>query len=573
MTWGWMGPTEHARSRLRWSLPIAALLALLFPATALAAPDTTIEEGPAQGASISDETPSFTFSSNDLAATFECRVDSDSFAACSNPHTTGALLEGEHTFYVRAVDQTTLPDPTPDDTPASRTFTVDKTPPGQPTIDSGPDEGSTIPDSTPTFGFSSEAGATFECRVDADPFGPCSGPGDSHTTGALDDGSHTFRVRVTDAAGNTNPIPSIRTFIVDTTPPSATIDSGPAGGSTIPDSPPTFGFSSDDSSATFECRIDTASFGPCSGPGDSHTTVALADGAHTFEVRATDAIGNTNPTPASRSFTVDTTPPDTEIDSGPSGTTADATPTFDFSGGGAGATYECRVDAGGFGACSGPGRSHTTDVLADGAHTFAVRATDAAGNVDLSPATRAFTVDATAPAVEITNQPAARVQTREKSARVAVEFLSEAGAAFECRLDDRDYKPCSSPFSTSAGSASGEGREHSISVRATDAVGNTGAPTRIEFRVRRTPPLEKRVALKTVRTALKRHGFARRVVKSVEADCKRLSRYQFACRFSTRFPGYKMRGRGKVRLGDSLSYEFRVKAQGVRLTLSDENEG
>ena len=63
------------------------------------------------------------------------------------------------------------------------------------------------------------------------------------------------------------------------------------------------------------------------------------------------------------------------------------------------------------------------------------------------------------------------------------------------------------------------------------------------------------------------------MVRSVEADCNRRSRYQFACRFSTRFPGYKLRGRGKVRLGDSLSYDFRVKAQGVRLTLTDENEG
>lgn len=474
-----MGPTEQRRRRrLRWSLPVAVLLALLLPATALAAPDTTIDSDPP--GLTNDNVLTFEFSSDDPAATFECAIDVPSFGQCSDlqSHTTDLLPDGVHKFFVRAVDEAA----TPDDSPAEQTFTVDTTPPNA-AIDSGPAGGSTISDPTPTFGFSSEAGATFECRVDADPFDTCSGPGDSHTPGAL------------------------------------------------------------------------------------------GDGPHTFEVRATDAVGNTNPASASRSFTVDTTPPDTGIDSGPSGTTADVTPTFDFSGGGVGATYECRVDAGGFGACSGPGRSHTTGVLSDGAHTFAVRATDAAGNVDLSPATRAFTVDATAPAVEITNQPSTRVQTREKSARVAVEFLSEAGAVFECRLDDRAYQPCSSPFSTPAAAGSGKGREHSISVRATDAVGNTGAPTRIEFRVRRAPPLEKRAALKTVRTALKRHGFARRVVRSVEADCKRRGRYQFACRFSTRFPGYQLRGRGKVKLGESLSYAFRVKAQGVRLTLSDENEG
>ena len=572
MTGDWMGPTERVRrSRLRWSLPVAVLLALLLPATALAAPDTTIETGPAQGATINNQTPSFTFSSDDPAATFECRVDAEPFAACSGPgasHTTGLLTpDATYTFEVRAVAE----DLTPDPEPASRTFTVDTTPPDA-TIDSGPAGGSTISDSTPTFGFSSEAGATFECRIDTGPFGPCSGPGDNHTTGTLDDGSHTFSVRATDAVGNTDPIPTTRTFTVDTTPPDATIDSGPAGGSTISDSTPTFGFSSE-AGATFECRVDADPFGPCSGPGDSHTPGALGDGSHTFEVRATDATGNTNPAPDSRSFTVDTTPPDTGIDSGPSGTTADVTPTFDFSGGGVGATYECRVDAGGFGACSGPGRSHTTGVLADGAHTFAVRATDAAGNVDLSPATRAFTVDATAPDVDVTSRPPATVKTFAMSAPVSVAFSSEAGATFRCRLDDRPYKACDSPFTTSAKAGSGKGRKHSISIRATDALGNASAPSQVKFRVRRAPPLQQRRALDTVRTALERHGFARRVVRSVEADCKRRGRYQFACRFSTRFPGYKLRGRGKVKLGDSLSYAFRVKAQGVRLTLTDENEG
>ncbi len=36
---------------------------------------------------------------------------------------------------------------------------------------------------------------------------------------------------------------------------------------------------------------------------------------------------------------------------------------------------------------------------------------------------------------------------------------------------------------------------------------------------------------------------------------------------------YHLRGSGRVRLGVELSYRFRVKAQGVRFTLTDENEG
>ena len=89
----------------------------------------------------------------------------------------------------------------------------------------------------------------------------------------------------------------------DTTAPQSTIDSGPT--ATTSDSTPTFTFSSNESGSTFECRIDVGSFAPCNSP---YTAAVLADGAHGFEVKATDSAGNTDSTPASRSFVVDTTP-------------------------------------------------------------------------------------------------------------------------------------------------------------------------------------------------------------------------------------------------------------------------
>jgi hypothetical protein len=57
--------------------------------------------------------------------------------------------------------------------------------------------------------------------------------------------------------------------------------------------------------SSFECD-EGAGFSACTSP---RTTGALADGPHDFLVRATDPVGNVDPTPASRSFTVDTTPP------------------------------------------------------------------------------------------------------------------------------------------------------------------------------------------------------------------------------------------------------------------------
>ncbi len=543
----------------------------MLPASALAAPETTIGSGPT--GTIADNTPTFEFSSDDPAATFECRIDADPFGACTGPgdtHTTAALSDGPHTFEVQATDSADNTDPTP----ASRSFSVDTAAP-ETTIDSGPT--GTIADNTPTFEFSSDdPAATFECRIDADPFGACTGPGDTHTTAALSDGPHTFEVQATDSADNTDPTPASRSFSVDTAAPETTIDSGPTG--TIADNTPTFEFSSDDPAATFECRIDADPFGACTGPGDTHTTAALSDGPHTFEVQATDSADNTDPTPASRSFSVDTAAPETTIDSGPTGTIADNTPTFEFSSDDPAATFECRIDADPFGACTGPGDTHTTAALSDGPHTFEVQATDSADNTDPTPASRSFSIDTaeppdtTGPDTTITKRPKSEIKTGQKMAKVKVAFTSEQGATYKCRLDKAKYRRCTSPYTVKARSKAGNGKRHTISVRATDAAGNAGMTAVVKFKVLRNERLQAPVAKRTVIAALRRHSFAHRVVKSVHTDCRRISRTVFRCKFSGHFPGYRLKGRGKVKLRQHLSYRFRVKAQGLRFTLTDENE-
>jgi hypothetical protein len=93
-------------------------------------------------------------------------------------------------------------------------------------ITSGPAAGSSTTDTTPSFGFATqafEAGATFECSIDGGAFGACSGPGDTHTTAALPLGAHVFAVRAKDNALNADPTPAQRSFSViaqsSTTPP------------------------------------------------------------------------------------------------------------------------------------------------------------------------------------------------------------------------------------------------------------------------------------------------------------------------------------------------------------------
>ncbi|MDQ3102260.1 MAG: hypothetical protein M3Q53_00245, partial [Actinomycetota bacterium] len=51
----------------------------------------------------------------------------------------------------------------------------------------------------------SEAGASFECRLDDEEFESCDSP---QVYRRLDPGRHRFEVRATDLAGNTDPTPA-----------------------------------------------------------------------------------------------------------------------------------------------------------------------------------------------------------------------------------------------------------------------------------------------------------------------------------------------------------------------------
>ena len=184
--------------------------------------------------------------------------------------------------------------------------------------------------------------------------------------------------------------PAFRGFTAETTRPVASITGGPAQGGFTNDSTPNLIFGSNEAGSTFVCRYDAAPFTACSSP--NRRAAPLTNGAHTFSVKAIDAPGNESAV-VSRSFTVDTVPPQTTITSGPSGSTADTTPTFTFSSSQPGSAFRCRFDSQAFAACSGPGASHTPSTpLSLGSHSFDVTAIDKAKNFDPTPARRTFTV-------------------------------------------------------------------------------------------------------------------------------------------------------------------------------------
>ncbi|OLE35737.1 MAG: hypothetical protein AUG48_09790 [Actinobacteria bacterium 13_1_20CM_3_68_9] len=185
---------------------------------------------------------------------------------------------------------------------------------------------------------------------------------------------------------------TFRGFTAETTPPVASITAGPIQGSFTNDPTPTFSFTSNELGSTFSCHFDAGPFTSCSSPLTRGSP--LADGVHTFYLKAIDAPGNESAV-RSRSFTVDTQAPQTTVTSGPTNgsTTVDHTPTFTFTSTESGSTFTCRFDSDAFAACSGPGASHTPSTpLASGSHSFQVRAIDKAKNADLTPSKRTFTV-------------------------------------------------------------------------------------------------------------------------------------------------------------------------------------
>ena len=409
-------------------------------------PQTQIDSGPS--GATNNASPSFGFSANEVGSTFQCRIDSGSWASCTSPKAYSSLASGNHTFEVRATD----PVGNADASPAARSFSIDIAAP-QTQIDSGPS--GTTNNASPSIGFSSsESGSTFECRIDAGAWASCTSP-KAYTSLAA--GNHTFEVRATDGVGNLDTTPASRSFQVDIAAPQTQIDSGPTG--TIATSSASLTFSSSEAASTFECRLDGSAWGACVSP---KAYSSLGSGSHTFDVRATDVAGNQDSSPATRTFTVDVGAPQTQIDSGPSGATNNASPSFTFSSSEGGSTFECRLDSGAWGSCASP-KAYSS--LAAGSHAFEVRATDTAGNLDSTPASRSFQLDVTAPQTQVDSGPTGNIASQVASFAFSA---SEAGSAFECKLDGAAWSACASPKSYN-GLADGP---HAFEVRATDQAGN-----------------------------------------------------------------------------------------------------
>jgi hypothetical protein len=413
-----------------------------------APPAPTISTQPANPSNSS--TASFAFTDADPTATFRCQLDGGSFSDCPSPKSYASLTEGIHSFAVKAVDSAGNESPV-----TAVVWTVDLTPPPPPTITSEPP--TVTAETSASFSFTdADPTASYLCQLDGAAFASCVSP--ASYPGPLAAGPHTFATKARDPAGNDSSVTSYG-WTVDLTNPVVTIDP-----TTEPPDPTnktsaSFAFASSKSGSMFACQLDGAGFSPCTSP---ISYSGLADGEHSFAVKATDALGNTGLATA-WSWTVDTVAPGSpSITAAPRNPTNQRNASFSFSGGEPSLAYACSLDGQRLAACTSP---VSYSDLADANHVFVVEATDMAGNTGPSTA-RNWAVDTSPPTTTITSKPEA------VSGSVSATFgftSNEAHSRFACSLDRAAFDPCASPV-TYGGLADGI---HTFVVRATDPAGNS----------------------------------------------------------------------------------------------------
>jgi hypothetical protein len=233
------------------------------------------------------------------------------------------------------------------------------------------------------FTYTATGATSYQCKLDSFPrFTACPEGGQDYSE--LSDGQHTFQVRALNASGP-DKTPAKYVWTVDTTAPQATILSHPRPQSVGREA--SFTFSSSEPGSTFMCGLDSA---PASSCESGVTLHSLSTGPHTFHVAAVDLAGNIQAPAASFSWTVESNPPVTTIDTKPDNPTSSSTAAFTYHASRPDTFFECSLDGSSYASCPTEGATYAG--LASGSHTFSVRAIDSDGDVEANPPSYSFTV-------------------------------------------------------------------------------------------------------------------------------------------------------------------------------------
>jgi hypothetical protein len=334
------------------------------------------------------------------------------------------------------------------------------------------------------------------------------------TTSTLSNGTHSITAKATDAAGNTGVASAAYSLTVMSTAPPAptglsldtTTDSGAKGdGITNFVQVKIDGAAAAGSTVTLYDTDGTTVLG--TGTADtttgafSITTSTLSNGTHSITAKATDGTGNTSAASAAYAVTVDTAAPaaptglslDNTTDSGTLGDgitnfvqvkidgTAEAGSTvtlYDTDGTTVLGTGTADATAGAF--------SITTSGLSSGTYGITAKAMDVAGNTGAASAAYAVTVDTTAPpaptglSLDSTTDSGTLGDGITSFAQVKIDGTAEPGSTVTL-YDTNGTTVIGTGASDATTGAFGittstlSNGTHSITAKATDAAGNTGA--------------------------------------------------------------------------------------------------
>lgn len=206
---------------------------------------------------------------------------------------------------------------------------------------------------------------------------------------------------------------------------------------------------------------------------------ALAEGTYSAFVRAESSGGEASGA-VEVIFTVDTTPPNTSITQYPAEVTSSTSFTLRWTSTTGTIRYECKLDGGEYVACLPP---YQLTELAEGGHSFFVRAMDRAGNVELEPASVTWSIDLTPPTIRVVNP----LPEWSNAQNPVLELeASEVISRYYCKLDSNEYGFCDTEPSVPLFSLT-EG-PHVLEIYASDRVGFLSPTMTYRWNVDLTPP-------------------------------------------------------------------------------------
>lgn len=260
-------------------------------------PTASVNSGPAALTNSSSAT--FNFSGSDATSGvdhLQYSLDSAAFITATSPLTLTGLLDGSHTFAVRAVDAAgNVGDPSAN---YAWTIILDTTAPAAPStpdLTDASDTGISNTDnitkvSTPTFTGTAEAGSTVKIFSDGVLKGSGTATGGSYTitTGTLADGVHGITATATDAAGNVSVASSGLSVTIDTGAPTLTqsINSPAATGwYNLSTGPAVITYSASDATSGVTTPV---AFTFSDGTNQSHAGITVTDVAGNVSAKTAD---------------------------------------------------------------------------------------------------------------------------------------------------------------------------------------------------------------------------------------------------------------------------------------------